>query len=87
MLGSIFCGHRINHGALVAKCSAESTSILKGLELFANAILRLSASNRCEISRVLEAKLLGRGFKLEVHDLSPCYVLQISKIAESCNRK
>ena len=87
MLGAIFCGHRINHGALVAKCSAKSTSILKGLELFANAILRLSASNRREISRILEAKLLGWGFKLGGHALSPCYVLQISKIAESCNRK
>jgi hypothetical protein len=30
---------------------------------------------------------LGWGVKLGGHALSPCYVLQISKIAESCNRK
>lgn len=87
MLGVIFRRHGVNHGALVAKCSAISTSILKSLELFANAILRISASNRREINCILEAKLLDLCFELGVHAFSPCYVFEISKIAKSCNRR
>lgn len=80
-------GNGINHGALVAKCSAISTGFFKGLKFHTCARLRPHTANRREISRILEAKLLGWGFKLGGHALSPCYVLQISKIAESCNRK
>ena len=87
MFSTLFSSHRINHGALVSKDCPKSTSMLKGLKLFTNAILRSTSTNSSKIHCVPEAILLMICYKFKVHFLSPCYILHHKAFAESCNRK
>lgn len=85
MLSTLFSSHSVNHCSLISKSRTKSTSLFEGLKLFADAILWSTTTNSRKVHGISKAVFLMVCYKL--HALSPCYVLQISKIAESCNNK